>query len=642
MNCRFARVRGVVLLSVLCLAWAVALASDATPWLRGGYGWRWPYEPVLDLRRIVPLLMAVVLYVPVALWLRQRHTISLLMWAVAGGIGLTLAAVHVRSQVLHWLFTITVAGLPSGWHMAAARITDLAGTLREWPRFMAASGAFSSHMTTSPPGMVLLYHVAGRLLAGFPALADALGGSLRLMQCQNMALMAQSNAQLASAWLGMLMPAWASLTVLPLYSLGRRVFGPAAARWSAVWWPLVPSLLMFAPLPNTFYSLPSLGVILLLTEGLRRDRRSLVFLAGLLMSALTFMVFTFTPLLLLAGFFTLAVFWSKRSAAHLPWHWPLQIGLWFAAGLSSCWLAFYATTGAQVWEIWRAALVTHFALGRPYWPWLVLNINDFFMFTGWPLALLALIAVGRTAGRILSGRHLSEGDLMTAAATLAFVTLDISGTLRGETGRLLLFISPWLLLAAATVAEQERVMGAVLTVVQAILLVVMVVCLHVLASELPTSPPVVPYSAPPEAGAQVLPSGTVFGDAARLRAFSGRIETRRDAEGHEQAVLVVWLDWQPLRPMSSTYYLSFLPVAPDGEVAPKAALFQPFANQYPTTCWKPCDGELRDRYEIPLFKEQPGDWWVSFSLYDARALRGLDVVAPDGSRDVQVGLGPFR
>ena len=302
----------------------------------------------------------------------------------------------------------------------------------------------------------------------------------------------------------------------------------------------------------------------------------------------------------------------------------------------------YATTGARVCEIWRAAIATHVALGRPYWPWLILNVNDWFMFTGWPLALLAVVGAWQAFGKLLSGRELGDDGLMVVSAALAFIALDLSGAVRGETGRLLLFLSPWLLLAAATAVKGDSLLGSVLTAVQAIALVVMVVWLHVLGSELPTSAPTPPYAAQAATGAQVLPSGAVFGNAVRLKAFSGRIEARRDSQGHEHSVLIVWLDWQPLRPMSTAYYLSFLPVAPDGEVAPNAALFMPFGNRYPTTCWKPCDGELRDQYEIPLFKSQPGDWWVSFSLYDAKALRGLEVVGPDGSRDVQVGLGPFR
>ncbi|MSP14661.1 MAG: hypothetical protein EXR62_17100 [Chloroflexi bacterium] len=86
---------------------------------------------------------------------------------------------------------------------------------------------------------------------------------------------------------------------MPLYHLGRTVFSREVARWSVAWWPLIPSLLIFAPLPSTFYALPSLIMISLLLAGLRRNQPVWVVAAGALLSLLTFLTFTFIPLLLL-------------------------------------------------------------------------------------------------------------------------------------------------------------------------------------------------------------------------------------------------------------------------------------------------------------------------------------------------------
>jgi hypothetical protein len=522
--------------------------------------------------------------------------------------------------------------------MAASRITDLIATLRRWPEFMADSISYSSHVAISPPGLVLIYYAAGSLLAHVPVLAEALAQPLRLMQCQNIPLMAETNAQLASAWLGILTPLWGSLTVVPLYRLGRSVFGQATARWSTVWWPLIPSLLIFAPLPSTFYPLPALVMVGLLLLGLRRNQSAWVFAAGVLCSGLTFLTFTFAPLLLLAGFLTLGWYWLKRASAaeQLPWHWPLRIGLWFGLGLSAVWLAYSAATGRPAWDVLLAAVHAHLALDRPYWPWLILHLNDFFMFTGWPLSLMAAVGVWLAAHKIIRKQSLSEGDVVTLAAALSLLVLDLSGTLRGESGRILLFLSAWILFAAASTLGDNPWLGRALTAAQAVVVVVMIVCLHVLDSGLPPAP-ASPPQAPLAEGGPAWPSGAVFGGAARLTTFAGAIE-----DGPERQTLAVWLNWQPSRPMDSAYYLSLLPVAPDGQVAPSATLLQPLAQQYPTTCWKPGDGELHDRVEVPLFKAMPGDWWVSLSLVDGQTGQALDVVRPDGSHDHQVGLGPFH
>lgn len=634
--------RRFVWITLLSLIWVMLLAFNTFPQMRGDYGWRWPYELVLDLRRIAPFILAVIVYVPVALWLRRRSGVGLLVWAIVSSVGLALAAVYVRGDVIYRLFTVTAAGQPGGWHMAAARIDNLVETLRQWPQFMVASGSFSTHMTISPPGMVVLYYAANAILARFPALASALAHGLRLTQCQNIALMGETDVQLASAWLGMLMPLWSSLTILPLYHLGRRVFGQEPARWSVVWWPLIPSFLAFAPLPNTFYPLPSLVMIIMLLEGLRRNRPAWVVAAGLLMSVLTFMTFTFAPLLLLAGFLTLGIFWTRRAAARLPWHWPVQMGLWFGLGLPVAWLARYAVTGQGFWDIWQASSHAHLALDRPYWPWLILHLYDFFMFTGWPLTLLAGGGVWWVLRKLFSRKELGEPDIMILAAGLSLIVLDLSGTLRGESGRILLFLSPWLLLTAASALDRDWRLGSALTVVQAAVLIVMVICLRVLDSGFVPAPSAPPYTAGQAANVQVLPSGAAFGDVVRLKAFSGRIETRHDAQGREQPVLILWLNWEPLRPMDIPYYLAFLPVAPDGQVAKSATLYQPFGGAYPTTCWKPSDGELHDQFEVPLFRTQAGDWWVSFALINAKTVQNLGVIAPNGSHDVQLGLGPFR
>ncbi|MSP12335.1 MAG: hypothetical protein EXR62_05185 [Chloroflexi bacterium] len=167
-------------------------------------------------------------------------------------------------------------------------------------------------------------------------------------------------------------------------------------------------------------------------------------------------------------------------------------------------------------------------------------------------------------------------------------------------------------------------------------------CLRVLDPEFVPPPAVPPAQVEAAPDAQILPANAVFGNVVRLKAFSGKVEMRSDAQGHAQPVLVSWLDWEPIGRMDTPYYLSFVPVAPDRQAATSATLLQPFNWLYPATCWKPEDGELRDQVEVPLFKSQQGDWWASFALVDGNTGKTLDVVTPDGKHDSQVGIGPFR
>src|SRR5258708_5833076 len=62
-------------------------------------------------------------------------------------------------------------------------------------------------------------------------------------------------------WFGVLMPVWVALTILPLYRLG--------GKWAALWWPLIPSLALFAPVWNTFYPLLAVLAYFALDHALR-------------------------------------------------------------------------------------------------------------------------------------------------------------------------------------------------------------------------------------------------------------------------------------------------------------------------------------------------------------------------------------
>lgn len=499
--------RRTVFIVGLCLLWMALLAWDVVPLLRGGYGWQWRYAPILDLGRIAPLILGIALYAIIALWLlRCQRVVGLLIWAALACIGLSLAAAYLRQDVLYRLYAVTVSGKAGGWHMAAMHIENWRTTLSNWPKVMAISVSFSTHMSISPPGMVMIYYLIRVWMEHFPPLVGVLAAPLSAFQCQS--VLSYTDAQCASAWAGMLMPLWSSLTIFPLYQLGRCVWGGKVARWGVVWWPLTPSLLMFAPLPNIIYPLCSLLVIGLLWNGLSRNQMRWVLAAGVLMSVLSWITFTFLPLLLLAGLLTLGMYGLKTRvyAEKLAWHWPVQVGAWFGVGLTTAWIAFYAVSGLTVWDIWAEASKAHLALHRPYWPWLFLHLNDLFMFTGWPLVLAAGIGLWTTlsrTGRFFANefrlpqvteqtmpqiRRPDQSDVMNIAVCLTLIILNLSGTMRGEAGRILVFFSPWLMWMAAQSLSGMRRQGQVLTVLQGLTAITMVVCLHVLDAGSLTKP----------------------------------------------------------------------------------------------------------------------------------------------------------
>ena len=639
---------GIVVASLL---WAMALAFDWFPWLRGGYGWQWMYEVPSAPLRLVPLALGLFLYLAVGGWLiRRPRAVALLAWAVAGSVLLTLAGLFVSSSPLFKLYAITASGGPGGWHYAAAHITDLGATLRDWPRFMQQAGEFSPHMTVSPPGPVVIYYAFDQILARFPAMADFLALPLRAAQCHNFRLMFYTNAQLASAWLGILMPVWGGLTVLPLYQLGRRLFDDKAARWSVFWWPLIPSFLMFAPTHNTFFPLIAVTSVLLLVEGLRHGLARVVLAAGGLVSLATFISFAFFPLIFLIGLFVLGlyaaktglfVFWPK---VYPKWCWPFVIGLVFGLGLTVIWGIAYVVSGVSFVAVWQASMKAHLEFDRPYLPWVFFHLYDYLMFTGWPLAVLAGIGSWRALDKLRTSQPFSDGDVLTLATAFTLAVLDLSGTMRGESGRILLLLTPFFLLSAARTLNVEtgiRSSSWIISIGQAAVLLVMVAFLRVMVSEFDQPPPVAPpiVQPSPQAG---IPSGAVFDNTLRLRSFAGEIKRRPDAQSQMPPYLFLWLDWESMGQANSPYLLSLIPVAPNGEAALEATVVQPLGGHYPVTCWQPRNGPIRDYVQVPLFNlAEEGDWWISLAWVDDEGTK-LPVVMPDGSRDDQAGLGPFH
>jgi hypothetical protein len=208
------------IIAAVAVLWALVLALDVVPQIRGDAGWRWPYEVPREIARLWPLGLALIVYGIGVRWLWRRSGVrSLLIWAMVGCLVLTLAVLYVTGDPLFELYTVTAGGVTGGWHYAAARIGDLATTLRNWPAVMQQSVGFSSHMGISPPGMVLGYYLTSRLFEQAPVLAGALGRSLRAALCDNFRVLQYTNAQFASVWFGMLLPLWGALTVLPLYRL---------------------------------------------------------------------------------------------------------------------------------------------------------------------------------------------------------------------------------------------------------------------------------------------------------------------------------------------------------------------------------------------------------------------------------------
>lgn len=615
-----------------CLLFCAALALNLFPSLRGDYGWRWPYA-VPDLPRLLPAIAAVSLYV----WgvMRIRPPRRLVLWCFLGAVTIPVACLFLLGDPLYLLATRTLSGQATGPHLAGAAITDLGVTLRDWPQIMktyldpAQHIMISGHVALSPPGLPLLYYALDRAFEAVPALADPLGMALRPFQCQNFGIMSYSNAQLASAWFGILMPAWAGLTVFPLYRLGGRL--------AAAWWPLVPSVALFASTWNTLYPLIGLLAFGLLASAIQErigGRSALSIVAsGVLISAASFANISIVPLIGFLALYTVLVFLQMGDVRQQIGH-IIAVGLLFGAGLVSLWAVYYLASGVTPLTLLGQALGQHLGYEneRPYLPWVFLHPYELLMFSGFPVALPALAGAARSIPA-LRAFEWRRADAMSVSLVATLIVLAISGTARGETGRVWLFFVPFILLAAA---HQLRSAGPgstrLVTVTQAVTLITLVGFLRVMDTEL-KPPPDMPPLPNEQASYETLAAPATFAGGVTLVGEGAMI--RGDG-------IDLTLAWRADRQAAKPYYLSALIVGPDGQPVGKAVNWQPFDTRYPLTCWKPGQLVVETRH-LPLSGNVPaGDYWISLSAFDIHDVKGVPVTRPGAVPDTQVGLGPIR
>ncbi len=625
----------------------VIIGLDLAPMLRGGFGWRWPYDPV-SIGRVLPLISSTAVFLRVAFWLLQRNKAAwpVLLWSVLGALMIALTTAYARDgDALYALFSRTASAHTTGPHWAATQIDWQSNDWQHWTDVMARLGG---HLGTSPPGLPMFYGLLNDGLDATPGVSHPVFRALLPYQCHNLEMLAYSPAEWASIPFGMFMPLWAGLAVFPLYSVTRRVIPDCDVRLVAVWWALTPGLAGFSASWNTVYPLLSLIAFDLLVRGLRAatampERKSPVMYfaaAGLACGTALFMHFTFVPLLGLFGFYVLGHFWiaeTEHGTAHIyraVLVKGIYTGLWFAVGLIIPWAAFWLLGGDSVVEILQASLAYHLDLDRPYWFWVGMHVWDWLLWTGLGLALLWLVGVFHW----LRSRE-GQPPLLGMALILTILILTFSGTTRGESGRIWLFLSPFVLIAALDGLNRISRMALrpplmMLTAGHAGLMLVLVANLAAMGTDFTR-----PQSLPP---AQMALNGLNTGFSTQAEGAVSVLNGWYAEQDGENIILTT--QWQRSQPMTEVYYFGALLVGPDGTTT-DAVIWLPGEARnslYPTTCW--AEGEqVAQTVSLPLPEDaESGDWWISLAMFgDDTHLEGrLQVTGADGSEDVQVGLGP--
>ena len=448
-----------VILAIIALLlsalYVIGLVFDWPAWLRGS-NWVWVRRVPSPGARfwLMPAALAGGLALGAAAvragaWSRRRTALFLGgLIVLAPLLQLAVAAQH-RAQPLS-----LVVMSATGFWQEGARIEEPLRFAREHVARMPTYA--DVHVRTQPPGWPLAYWALSQGLARFPAAADWLGGHVRRYDCLSPEFVGLSAAQMAAGYLRVVILALSGLGAPLLYAVARRFSGAGAARLAAVGYGYLPALLVFSGRFDVAYALLALAAVWLALRAVLDGRRGSAVALAVLVGVGSFFTFTAAAIaalaLLVAGTAAVAAFGRRDGRL-----WRVVGAGGAVAGVVLLFWGGLWLLGVDGLAMWRVGQAIHREYRLNYPVWFLFNLYDLAVFMG-------IVPFVGAVGALL-GRRMTANDRRptTGLHTLALgwgavvLLLNLSATVRAETGRLWLFLMPvGMLVGLAWFAERLR------------------------------------------------------------------------------------------------------------------------------------------------------------------------------------------
>jgi hypothetical protein len=390
---------------------------------------------------------------------RQPHkrASTLLLVAVVSAFSLGVG-MRINSRFgFSFLSAAIVCEASNSYFLTAIETPDALALAREWPARMPG---LRLHCTTQSAGAMLLHAALRAIPVHCPpvrSFCEALLGiwpAVRLDFITSVyngfwkTQVAPDNVTEA-LWVALVFSGAGALTVLPLYGATRLLAGERPAIAAAALWAVTPSLAWYTPSIDQIY--PLLGALCAwcILLAVRRRRWPWLLPAGLLIGAGMFCNFGFAVMGVLGA---LAIGCLER-AWRGPKGWVLRSAAPVALLAVSAFAGLHALCAATGVDYWGAARVSaelrktlyHTITVRPYLTWVLLNPIEFSIGLGFAGTALVGLALVRW-------RQLPSGSRAVLASVLVgLVVLNLTGGIRAEVSRMLLYAMPLLLMGAAGV-----------------------------------------------------------------------------------------------------------------------------------------------------------------------------------------------
>ncbi len=442
------------------MAFGAAFLAIAAAWLQvsgfnGPAEWRWAYRSLglAPLPACAALLAASVLI----LLLRYGPTVRRGAASLAiAGYAFSLSVVAAQPAGFERVVSVLSSRHSFSYLYDAALAPPAPLLLADFP---AQTANLSMHSRTHPPGILLAIRgldriaralgPAGLLAARLPRKAeDAMDAEIARARERGKPAPARPPSAFTAVLLAFLLPAAAAATALPLHSLAL-VWGlrPDHARLTAALWLTLPAATLFTPSIDQALALVGVTAAAFAAVGGEANpkRVAVSCLAAGFVSALGCLVSY--GLLVLVPFVAWIAFSTPNDDAWLSAR-RLSRPAMVAAGFALPWLALMFFGAYDPWSAFRTAISAHREMAvatRSYATWLAANPYDFALFTGPAVAVLGAFGLAARGDKAL------RRGLLGGAALLGLLWL--SGSVRGEVGRIWLFAMPFVALAAAAAVQ---------------------------------------------------------------------------------------------------------------------------------------------------------------------------------------------
>ncbi len=618
-------------LTLLLLIW-----TDWWPQLRGPAPqtseWYWPYQIRPYAHFLLPILTTLIMFIIASYWLTVAQThkwrvrislLALILGCITLQIGLVAAdSGNIQAELLNR----TLSNLSSGFFAPAAEIEKIDTVLRTYPQQMPQFP--SDHARTHPPGMVLSNWLTIQLIQRWDAFANWVAPPVWANRCTDLWLLDRPPAVAASLAIWSILPIFiGALAILPTYIFCKRTMHSwASIKLATVFMATLPSLLLFAPKSVQLYPLFTLLILLTFHLGLENRAWGYFLLSGLLFSIATFFSIGNTALALLLIPYALLMLWKCFPT---PKMW-LSLTLWgaiFAIGALAVWLLYWLLWGVPPWEIVQTGLEQHYelvTLYRRYDWWLGWNLLDLLLFVGLPV-LVGFIGYTTLAMRIFLRKRPSPSTpthILALCLALLILVLTISGSARGEVGRIWLFFMPLIaIVAGAFWAEHLHSTDAQTSknIPLRSLTLVGIQLLITLSLALAWQPvrAVIVVAQEPPLSAQIIPANPLDVTFSPANSNPTEISLLGYTLLPNTAVLDLTLFWQTNQPAIRPYTVFTQLLDSQNQLIAQKDNW-PVNGTWPPTCWQ-SEQPISDNYQLSLPDNLPvGEYTLIIGLYDAR------------------------